>query len=193
MTHFSTTSFDYNEVSKVLSYLQIFRLFTHGAEPCLRSHQLCSHSRTFQHFMEPEGSVPCSQEPSTGHYPEPYQSSLYDPFSCCPSAHVLVFPVVRSFWLSHQYPICIPLLPHSFYMPRTSHLSFDYNFIFTYHLFYATYMLYCANFPVFSHSFSLTSDLFSSALSSQTSIILALPSTSKRIKAAGIFLIIGQD
>jgi hypothetical protein len=26
-----------------------------------------------------------------------------------------------SFWLSHQYPICIPLLPHSCYMHRQSH------------------------------------------------------------------------
>jgi hypothetical protein len=25
--------------------------------------------------------------------------------------------------LSHQYPICIPLLPHSCYMPRPSHPS----------------------------------------------------------------------
>jgi hypothetical protein len=37
----------------------------HGTEPFLRSRQLCSHSRTSQHFMEPEGSLPCSQEPST--------------------------------------------------------------------------------------------------------------------------------
>jgi hypothetical protein len=28
-----------------------------------------------------------------------------------------------SFWLSHQYPICIPLLPHSCYLPRPSHSS----------------------------------------------------------------------
>jgi hypothetical protein len=28
---------------------------THGAEPFLRSCQLCSHSRNSQHFMEPEG------------------------------------------------------------------------------------------------------------------------------------------
>jgi hypothetical protein len=33
---------------------------THGAEPFLRSCQLCSHSRTSQHFMEPEGSLPWS-------------------------------------------------------------------------------------------------------------------------------------
>jgi hypothetical protein len=30
-------------------------------------------------FKEPEGSSPCSQEPSTGPYPEPVQSSPYHP------------------------------------------------------------------------------------------------------------------
>jgi hypothetical protein len=43
-------------------------LLTYGAEPFLRNCQLCSHSRTSQHFTEPEGSLPCSQEPSTGPY-----------------------------------------------------------------------------------------------------------------------------
>jgi hypothetical protein len=40
----------------------------------LRSCQLYSPSRT-QHFMKPEGSIPCSQEPSTGPYPEPDPSN----------------------------------------------------------------------------------------------------------------------
>jgi hypothetical protein len=31
----------------------------HGAEPFLISRQLCSYSRTSQHFMEPEGSLEC--------------------------------------------------------------------------------------------------------------------------------------
>jgi hypothetical protein len=34
-----------------------------------------------KHFMEPEGSLRCSQEPSTGPYPEPNQSSPSHPIS----------------------------------------------------------------------------------------------------------------
>jgi hypothetical protein len=36
-------------------------------------------ARTFQHFMEPEGSIPCSQEPSIGPYPETYRPNPYHP------------------------------------------------------------------------------------------------------------------
>jgi hypothetical protein len=57
----------------------------------LSSRQLRSHSRISQHFIEHKGSIPSSQEHSTGPYPEPYQSnphhpiiSLQDPFYYCP-------------------------------------------------------------------------------------------------------------
>jgi hypothetical protein len=43
----------------------------------LRSRQLCSYPRISQNFMEPYGSLSCSQEPSTSLYPEPDQSSTY--------------------------------------------------------------------------------------------------------------------
>jgi hypothetical protein len=38
----------------------------HGDESFLRKRLLCSNSKTSKHFMEPEGSLPCTQEPSTG-------------------------------------------------------------------------------------------------------------------------------
>jgi hypothetical protein len=34
------------------------------------------------------------------------------------------------FWLSHQYPICIPLLPHSCYMLRPSNILCDSCFVY---------------------------------------------------------------
>jgi hypothetical protein len=49
---------------------------THGAEPFLTSYQLCNYSNTSQNFMEHEGSLLCSQEPSTGP-PEPDQCNPY--------------------------------------------------------------------------------------------------------------------
>jgi hypothetical protein len=53
--------------------------FIRGAEPFLRSRQLRSYPRTSQHFMEPEGSLPCSQDPPTRPYPETDQSNPYHP------------------------------------------------------------------------------------------------------------------
>jgi hypothetical protein len=55
-------------------------LLTYGAEPFLKSRQLCSPSRTSQHFVEPEVSIPCSQEPSSG----PYLSHIH-PIHSIPS------------------------------------------------------------------------------------------------------------
>jgi hypothetical protein len=48
--------------------------YLHAAES-LRSRRLLTYSRTTQHFMEAEDSLPRSQDPSTEPYPEPDQSS----------------------------------------------------------------------------------------------------------------------
>jgi hypothetical protein len=73
----------------------------HGVEPFFRSRQLCSYSRNFQHFVEPGGSLPCWQEPSTGPYPETYHSSPHHPIISLlrsiyyyPPTYVLVFLMV---------------------------------------------------------------------------------------------------
>jgi hypothetical protein len=93
---------------------------THGAEPFLRSCQLCSYWRTSQQFMESEGSLKYSQEPSTGPYPKPDQSNPYHP-NLSLSLSEIHFNIVHSptswssqwspfFRIFHQYPICISLL-----------------------------------------------------------------------------------
>jgi hypothetical protein len=51
----------------------------YGTESFLRSRQLRSYSRIYQHFMEPEGSLPYSQEPSTGPYFHADESGPYNP------------------------------------------------------------------------------------------------------------------
>jgi hypothetical protein len=61
------------------NFPSLTRSLTHGAEPFLRNCKLCSHSRNSQHFIELEGSLPCSQEPSTGPYPEPDRSNPHHP------------------------------------------------------------------------------------------------------------------
>jgi hypothetical protein len=99
--------------------------FTQGAEPFLRSRQFCSYSRISQHFMD---SLPCSREPSTRPDPEPDQSNPYHPILFFKIYSNIIHPSMSwsskstlSFWLSHQYPIRIPLLPNSFYIPYSSH------------------------------------------------------------------------
>jgi hypothetical protein len=78
ITTLSPSTMSANGHSRLHTSLPVY-LLTYGAEPFLRSCQLCSHWRTSQHFMEPEGSLTCTQEPSTGPYPEPDQSSPYHP------------------------------------------------------------------------------------------------------------------
>jgi hypothetical protein len=89
----------------------------HGAEPFLRSRQLCSYSRTSQHVTEPEGSLPCSQGPTTSPYPEPDRSSSCHPHPISLRSililctHLCLGLPSGLFWLPHQNPTCIPLLP----------------------------------------------------------------------------------
>jgi hypothetical protein len=50
--------------------------------------------------MKPEGSIPCSQKPSTGPYPEPLHLNIVHPLTSLSSQWS--FP----FWFSHQYIYC---------------------------------------------------------------------------------------
>jgi hypothetical protein len=65
--------------------------------------------------MEPEDSILCSQEPSTGPYPEPDESSPYPStyFSKIPlllSSH-LRLSLANGLFFSGRKPVRIPLLP----------------------------------------------------------------------------------
>jgi hypothetical protein len=75
-------------------------LLTYGAEPFLRSRQMCSPSRTPQHFMELQGSIPCSQEPSTGPYPEHINPIQSIPFYISKIQFNIVHPLT-----SWSYPM----------------------------------------------------------------------------------------
>jgi hypothetical protein len=96
----------------------------------LRSRQLCSYSRTSQHFMQPEGSLPCSLVPILSqiepvHTTRSYLSKIH---------FIIVHPPTSwssqwslPFRLSHQYPMCIFLLPYSCYIPCSSNPNSNYT------------------------------------------------------------------
>jgi hypothetical protein len=102
-------------------------ILTYGAEPFLRSCQLCSYSRTSKHFRELEGSLSCSQEPSIGPYPKPDRSSPHHPI---PLSSILILSThlhlgLPSGLFPSGFPINVPYIflfsPHSCYMPCPSH------------------------------------------------------------------------
>jgi hypothetical protein len=104
-----TTSFFFNFILILTNYL---------TESFLRSCQSLGYSKNSRYFMEHWGSLPCSQVPSTGPYPESGELSPYHPIQCCYNPFCIIFPptfgVLSSLFLSgfsHQNPACISLLP----------------------------------------------------------------------------------
>jgi hypothetical protein len=59
--------------------------------------------------MQPEGSLPCSQQPSTGPYPEPDQSSPYRPKPISLISLKILLPHLRLDFLSGLFPSCLPI------------------------------------------------------------------------------------
>jgi hypothetical protein len=59
---------------------------------------LLSWSRNSTPFMEPEGSLPRSQQPATSHYPEPDESGPHphSPFLCDPLSDILPSTFISS-------------------------------------------------------------------------------------------------
>jgi hypothetical protein len=105
-----------------MSTFRTISLF-HGAESFLRSHQLLSYSGISQHFMEPEGSLPYSQEPSTVHILSQI-NLVHTTLSYVSKIHfnIILPPTSRtSFPSSFPTKTLYSLLPQACYMPCPSH------------------------------------------------------------------------
>jgi hypothetical protein len=91
---------------------------------------MLGHSIVSQHFMEPQGSIPNSQQLSTCSYLEPDQSSPHYPIPPSPISILILYypPTYVLVFLVVSFRLAFPPIiytrsssPHSCYMNRKSH------------------------------------------------------------------------
>jgi hypothetical protein len=104
------------------SFYSTLTNWLHGAESFLRSRQSLSYSVTSLHFLEPEGSLQCSQEPARNIYPKPNESR---PISLSRtlilSSHLRLGFHSGLFSLFCPNPVCIHLPSTACSMPSPPH------------------------------------------------------------------------
>jgi hypothetical protein len=82
--------------------------------------------------MEPENSLPCSQEPATGTYPEPNKFNQQPVMLFKTNFNLILLSMPRSprrslsFRVSNQNLVCMSVLSHARYIPRQSDPRFYY-------------------------------------------------------------------
>jgi hypothetical protein len=72
-----------------------------------------TYSKIPQYFMEPEDSLPCSHEPSTGPYHERYESSPYHPIICLLRLIIMLSSHLRLGLPSCLFPSGFPTKPYT--------------------------------------------------------------------------------
>ena len=83
-------------------------------------------------IIEHEGSLPCSQQPAIGPYPEPDESSPHHAIPLLENNCSIILPYKPSSsqWplsirFTHQNYVCISLLRHAYHIPPTHHPWYD--------------------------------------------------------------------
>jgi hypothetical protein len=87
----------------ILTYLYIYVLTYSRIWALLEEPLILQPLKNFPKFMKPEVSIPCSQEPSTGPYCEPHQSTPFHYLSNIPECHKSVVNKPR---INQSYHIC---------------------------------------------------------------------------------------